>query len=134
MTPSETALLLALAAAYDRRTVGEADVYAWHDVLAHVPLDTAKDAVRHHYATSTRFLMPADVNAYAERVREMDELAARRRRQIAERPRLELPGAAEGRYGQRKITDPSPAFAEASKVLADIRARRGAAQETGESA
>ena len=132
MTPSETALLLALAAAYDRRTVGEADVYAWHDVLEHVPLETGKDAVRHHYATSTRFLMPADVNAYAERVREMDELAARRRRQI-EAPRIERTPV-EGKYGQRKISDPSPAFSEASKVLADLRARQVAAQETGESA
>jgi hypothetical protein len=35
MTPSETAELLALAAAYDQRTVGTADALAWAAVLEH---------------------------------------------------------------------------------------------------
>jgi hypothetical protein len=61
MTPAETAELLGLAAAFDRRTIGRTDIAAWTAVLADLELDAAKQAVTAHYATETRWIMPADI-------------------------------------------------------------------------
>ena len=61
MTPSQAAELLAFAAAFDRRTVGKADALAWHTVLADIDHDDARRAVAAHYATETRWIMPADI-------------------------------------------------------------------------
>lgn len=76
MTPSEVARVLAKASAFDQRTVGAADVAAWHEILHRVELADALDAVRDHYTGSTDRLMPADVVRLARLSR--DE---RRRRQ-----------------------------------------------------
>ncbi|MEU9558020.1 zinc finger domain-containing protein [Streptomyces fumanus] len=64
MTPAETAALLSFAAAFDRRTLGEADVLAWHTVLADIAFEPAKAAVTAHYATETRWIMPADIRQH----------------------------------------------------------------------
>lgn len=61
MLPSETATLLAMVAAYDRRTVGQADVAAWHTELEPYDLATCTAAVRAHYGESREWLMPGDV-------------------------------------------------------------------------
>ncbi|MFI8294469.1 hypothetical protein ACIGCZ_00830 [Streptomyces nigra] len=61
MTPAETAELLGLCAAFDRRTIGKTDVLAWQTVLADVTAEAAKQAVTAHYATETRWIMPADI-------------------------------------------------------------------------
>lgn len=61
MTPAQTAELLALAAAFDRRTLGKTDVLAWHTVLTDIDYEAAKQAVTQHYATETRWIMPADI-------------------------------------------------------------------------
>lgn len=61
MNRSETAELLALTAAYDQRTIGDADVLAWHDLLAATSLADARDIVRTHYATKRDRIMPVDV-------------------------------------------------------------------------
>lgn len=61
MTPSETAELLTLMAAYDRRTIGAADVAAWHREVATLPLGDCQDAVVAHYGSSREWVMPADV-------------------------------------------------------------------------
>lgn len=61
MTPSQTAELLTFCAAFDRRTIGKADVLAWHTVLADIDYDAARHAVTAHYATETRWIMPADI-------------------------------------------------------------------------
>lgn len=66
MNLSETATLLGLAAAYDKRTVGEVDVRAWQDVLADVKFEVAVDAVKSHYRNSREFLMPADIRRHAK--------------------------------------------------------------------
>lgn len=63
MTPHETALCLAKAQGYDNRTVGEANILAWHEVLADVPLDDALAAVTAHYGATREFIMPADIRA-----------------------------------------------------------------------
>ncbi|MCI3246487.1 zinc finger domain-containing protein [Streptomyces spinosisporus] len=61
MTPAEVADLLAYCAAFDRRTIGKADVLAWQPLLANVDFNEARDAVANHYARDTRWIMPADI-------------------------------------------------------------------------
>lgn len=61
MNLGETAQALALAQAYDRRTVGEMDVRAWHALLADAPAADVMEAVRRHYAEQTDWIMPAHI-------------------------------------------------------------------------
>lgn len=63
MTPSETAELLGTIQAFDRRTVGEADIMAWHVTLADVALADARAAVLEHFSSSKDWLMPSDIKA-----------------------------------------------------------------------
>ena len=42
MTPSQTAELLGLCAAFDRRTIGKADVLAWQTVLGDIEFDAGE--------------------------------------------------------------------------------------------
>lgn len=69
MNHSETSRMLAVAAAFDRRTIGEVDVSAWAAVLGHVAYADAVEAVRRHYATETTWIMPAHVLQHAGRIR-----------------------------------------------------------------
>lgn len=68
LTPDDVVDVLTVAAAYDRRTVGQADVHAWSDAAerGRWTRDEALDAVKAHYAASTAWLMPAHVT---ERIR-----------------------------------------------------------------
>jgi len=61
MTRSQVTLVLAKAAAFDQRTIGEADAEAWMDVIGDLPFDAAKAAVSTHYRAETRRIMPADI-------------------------------------------------------------------------
>jgi hypothetical protein len=70
VTRSEIARLLAVIAAFDRRTVGDADVLAWHDVLGDLDFTDADTAAKAHYRDSREFLMPADVRHRVMRLRE----------------------------------------------------------------
>lgn len=64
MTPAQAATVLALAAAYDNRTVGEANAYAWAQAIDdRVSLDDAKQIVVEHYAHTREWIMPADINS-----------------------------------------------------------------------
>jgi hypothetical protein len=63
MTPSQAAIILGVSAAFDRRTVGEADARSWSDVLDGIDFDDAIQAVKNHYAKSRDFLYPSDVIA-----------------------------------------------------------------------
>ena len=65
MTPEETGMLLAICAAYDRRTVGEADVIAWYRAIGDLPYAACENAVVAHYAASRAWIMPADIRAKA---------------------------------------------------------------------
>jgi hypothetical protein len=69
MNRTETAALLTLMAAYDRRTLGPEDVLAWQSVLADVSFNDAKDAVVEHYRTSTQWLAPAEVISGIRKIR-----------------------------------------------------------------
>lgn len=61
--------VLALCAAFDRRTVGEADAHAWHDVIGDLDFEDAKRAVRDHYRASREFVMPSDVRQRVVEIR-----------------------------------------------------------------
>lgn len=69
MIASETALLLAVAAAFDARTIGDADVNAWHAALYDTDFATAREAVIAHYRRNDERITPAQIrhltNPYA---------------------------------------------------------------------
>jgi hypothetical protein len=70
VTPAEAVELLTLAAAFDRRTVGEADARAWAAALHDVPLDQdARAAVARHHAESTAWFTPAHLRSIRHRIR-----------------------------------------------------------------
>ncbi|WP_018214748.1 hypothetical protein [Salinispora vitiensis] len=81
MTKAETALILAAAAARDLRTVGDADVLAWHEDLHDITYPEAREALRRHYRDSTDRIMPAHIRHHTRTIR--DE----RRRQVAHQVR-----------------------------------------------
>jgi hypothetical protein len=79
MNHSETAKLLALCAAFDARTIGDADVIAWQQMLAEVPAVQASAAVMAHYRRTNDRIGPSDVLAgvhvmRSERARKVDAL------------------------------------------------------------
>lgn len=74
MNLTETATLLTMCAAYDRRTIGEADVHAWQAVLPDIRFEDARKAVIDHYRDHRDWIMPADVRAIARKAR-TDRLA-----------------------------------------------------------
>ncbi|MGW4602709.1 hypothetical protein ACWENS_05465 [Streptomyces sp. NPDC004532] len=62
MNAADAAELLTLAAAFDRRTIGEADARAWAAALNAIPLDDdTRAAVARHYAESSDWITPAHV-------------------------------------------------------------------------
>ena len=66
ITRSETAKLLAFCAAYDQRTIGEADVEAWYEALdcpwvPNVDLEEAQAVIISHYRETSQRITPADV-------------------------------------------------------------------------
>ena len=65
MDLEETGRLLAKCAAFDRRTVGEADIRAWHEVFRDIPLADALVAVTRWYSTHREWVMPSDVRSIA---------------------------------------------------------------------
>lgn len=71
MTLEETLDLLALAACFDQRTVGQADARAWHAVaqMQGWTFSLAKQAVIEHYSRHRERLMPADVTNRITEVR-----------------------------------------------------------------
>jgi hypothetical protein len=76
MNLSQTAKLLSMIAAFNNRTIGEADVAAWQSVLPDVELPDAEEAVRRHYAENTEWLMPAHVrHLVRDIVQEREDLA-----------------------------------------------------------
>jgi hypothetical protein len=67
MTPEQVGDLLALAAAFDDREVGDAQVLAWLTVIGDLEFADARAAVVGHYAENTRRIMPADVRQRVKR-------------------------------------------------------------------
>jgi hypothetical protein len=77
MTPKEITQVLAKAASYDRRTVGAADVLAWHEILGRYDLGGALEAVTRHYADSREWIMPADVVRHIRTIRDQRQRDSR---------------------------------------------------------
>lgn len=113
MNVSDAARLLALAAAFDRRTIGESDAVAWADALDGLTVDECAEAIRDFFRSSNSWLMPSHVCAIvkAKRADKLDRLAATQHHQaIAAVP-----------YEQSAA---HAAYLEASAVLQDaIRAK-----------
>ena len=65
----ETHDLLTLAAAFDNRKFGDETVAAWREVLRRESFEDARDAVIHHFKTSTEYLMPAHIVQQCREVR-----------------------------------------------------------------
>jgi hypothetical protein len=62
MKRSETSILLTKVAAFDQRTIGEADVEAWTEALGpSIPLADALVVVTEHFRTSHERLMPIHI-------------------------------------------------------------------------
>lgn len=63
MNRDEIIDLLTAASAYDRRSVGEADVAAWSEAAsrANWTFTKALDALHEHFATSAAWLMPGHI-------------------------------------------------------------------------
>lgn len=78
MNLEETAAVLAKAAGFDNRTVGDANVLAWHEILGELDIRDCLRAITLHHSDSTEYLMPAHVRRIAEKVRsERQELEFR---------------------------------------------------------
>jgi len=74
VTLEEVIDLLTLAAAFDRRNIGETDSIAWHAALGDLAFADAQAAVVGHYQDSREFVMPADVRSRVKAARR-DRLA-----------------------------------------------------------
>lgn len=69
MNLEETAAVLAKAAGFDNRSVGDANVLAWHEIIGDLDVRDCLRAITLHHTDSTEYLMPAHVRRIAERVR-----------------------------------------------------------------
>lgn len=77
MNLEDAGRVLAVAAAYDRRTIGKADLLAWADALDDLDPTECITAIRAHYREQTAWCMPAHVR----------QLIAQAHREAAERRR-----------------------------------------------
>ncbi|MFT4288144.1 hypothetical protein [Nocardioides sp.] len=69
MTPAEAAVVLTVAASFDRRTVDESAAQAWAAALPEVAVEAARDAVVAHYREKRDWVMPADIRYFVRRAR-----------------------------------------------------------------
>lgn len=90
MNIGETTQALALAQAFDNRTVGEVNIRAWHAVLADAEAADVMAAIREHYAEHTEWIMPAHIRTAVRDMVSQREMAAR------------ATGYAPGQYGVPK--------------------------------
>lgn len=70
MNSDEVIDLLTTAAAFDRRTVGEADVIAWQSAVGDLDFPDARDAVVQHYRNTRDWIMPSDVRRLVKAIRD----------------------------------------------------------------
>lgn len=92
MTPEQASDILDTAASFDRRTIGDVDVAAWHEALGALDHNLCVDAVIDYYRTEIRPVMPADVRR---------RVVAARNEQIAR----ELPDATPNPEAYNHIAD-----------------------------
>ena len=97
MTPGDTGRVLAKISAFDQRTVGDADIAAWHEIIGHLDTASCMAAVTVHYRETTHRIMPADVRKLATdiRVRARSEHERRQRALEAAHPERDTVGLVE---------------------------------------
>jgi hypothetical protein len=90
-------ILLALMVGHDNRRPGAANVDAWlaQASAGRWTFDAARQAILHHYRTSTEYLTPAHVNAILDQVRQRIRTQIRDEhvcppRELADDPRAEI--------------------------------------------
>lgn len=114
MTPQDTARVLAKAAAFDQRTVGDTDVLAWHDAIGDLDAADALAAVTGFYREVTeRRLMPGDVRTLVAEI-ERDRQREQRRRERAP----EIQAIESYATDPRPLTDRRP---EIREFIASVR-------------
>jgi hypothetical protein len=69
MNLEETSAVLGKAAGFDNRTIGQANLLAWHEVLGDLDVRDCLNAIAQHHRESTEYLMPAHVRRIAEKLR-----------------------------------------------------------------
>lgn len=69
MDPVEAVKALTVASAYDNRNVTREAGIVWADALADLTLAEVVDAIKHHYAGTTTWLMPAHVRTAVKALR-----------------------------------------------------------------
>ena len=82
MKESDAAAVLALAAAFDKRTIGETDVRAWGIALGALSPERCLQAVARYYGENSRPIMPSDVKMLARTTTDGDNT----RSQAAQQP------------------------------------------------
>lgn len=95
VTPADAAELLSIAAAFDRRTIGEADAYAWADALADLDPMECQQAIRSHYRATDAFAMPSHIR---QRVKAIRETAAERAHRANMHREIEAPRDAQASH------------------------------------
>lgn len=89
MNLAETSDLLAFIARCDNRRVDDSTVVAWHSIVGEIPFDDALAAVREHFRTREKYLMPVHVVHGADAIDRDRRRQARELREAAERLELE---------------------------------------------
>lgn len=107
MTPGDVARVLTAAAARDGRTIGDADVLAWHQDIGDLEYADALEAVSRHYQHTTDRLMPAHLRQLA------GDIDRERRRAAREAAELEAK--------QRAAIDRGPTRDRSAEVTALVR-------------
>lgn len=69
MEPEAIGDVLAVAAAFDNRTVGDADCIAWYRAIGHLNQQEVEEAIIAHYTETTDRIMPAHVLARVSKIR-----------------------------------------------------------------
>lgn len=98
MDRTETAALLAVVAAYDRRSLSESDVLAWHEALHDLPAEHCRAAVAEHYRRETSWLMPAHVRKLVVAAR--NDAHQRALPAEGDAPRVPMPGYVKTAWAQ----------------------------------
>lgn len=122
MTPGDTARILTKAAAYDNRTIGEADIAAWHEIIGYLDVRDCLAAVTAHYAEQRDRAMPADIRRLAIGIRDDRN---RRERQAIEPPPAQRDRSPEVARLVQAAVDALPKLTIHDRALAQARAQRG---------
>lgn len=127
MTPADTGKVLMKVAAYDQRTVGAADIAAWHEVIGHLDLADCLNAVTTHYREQSTRAMPADIRKLALGIRDARQA---RDRQTDRRLAIEAGPTTRDRSPEvtalvKSVVDALPKVDAHARALARARKERG---------